>query len=59
MGTLAVETGAWALYEFENEKMISEDDLKIGEQELQKITDEYVEETNSIGDHKETEVLEV
>ena len=47
------------LRDFENEKMISEDDLKIGEQELQKITDDYIEEVNSIGDHKETEVLEV
>jgi ribosome recycling factor len=47
------------LRDFENEKMISEDDLKLGEQELQKITDEYIEEINAIGERKETEVLEV
>jgi ribosome recycling factor len=47
------------LRDFENEKMISEDDLKLGEQELQKITDEYIEEINTIGERKETEVLEV
>ena len=47
------------LRDFENEKLISEDDLKHGEQELQKITDDYIEEINAIGDRKETEVLEV
>jgi ribosome recycling factor len=47
------------LRDFENEKMISEDDLKLGEQELQKITDEYIEEINAIGERKETEILEV
>ena len=31
------------LREFENEKLISEDDLKRGEEELQKITDEIME----------------
>jgi ribosome recycling factor len=47
------------LRDFENEKMISEDDLKRGEQELQKITDEFIEEVNAIGERKETEILEV
>jgi ribosome recycling factor len=47
------------LREFENEKMISEDDLKRGEEELQKITDRYIEEINSIGERKEKEILEV
>lgn len=47
------------LREFENEKMISEDDLKRGEEELQKITDGFIEEVNDIGERKETEVLEV
>ena len=47
------------LREFENEKMISEDDLKTGEEELQKITDSYVEEINKIGERKEVEVMEV
>jgi ribosome recycling factor len=47
------------LREFENEKMISEDDLKRGEDELQKITDRMIEEINAVGDRKEKEILEV
>ena len=47
------------LREFEQEKMISEDDLEHGEEELQKITDRYIEQINTIGDHKEKEILEV
>jgi len=41
------------LREFEEEKMISEDDLKKGEEELQKITDRFIEEINAIGERKE------
>lgn len=47
------------LREFEQEKLISEDELKRGEDELQKITDEYIEKINEIGDRKEKEILEV
>ena len=47
------------LREFEEEKMISEDDLEKGEEELQKITDRYIEEINAIGERKEKEILEV
>jgi ribosome recycling factor len=47
------------LREFENEKMISEDDLKRGEDELQKITDRMVEEISAVGERKEKEILEV
>lgn len=47
------------LREFEEEKMISEDDLKKGEEELQKITDRYIEDINAIGERKEKEILEV
>lgn len=47
------------LREFESEKMISEDDLKRGEEELQKITDNFIEDVNGIGERKEVEVLEV
>ena len=47
------------LREFENEKMISEDDLKRGEEELQKITDKKIEEINSTGERKEKEIIEV
>jgi ribosome recycling factor len=47
------------LRDFEQEKMISEDDLKEGEEELQKITDRYIEDINAIGERKEKEILEV
>lgn len=47
------------LREFEQEKIISEDDLERGEDEVQKITDHYIEEINAIGDRKEKEILEV
>lgn len=45
--------------EFENEKMISEDDLKRGEDEVQKMTDRYIEIIDKTGERKEKEVLEV
>ena len=45
--------------DFEKEKLISEDDLKRGEDELQKITDRFIEEINKHGEHKEQEILEV
>ena len=44
---------------FEKEKLISEDDLKRGEEELQKITDHNIEEVNKHGQHKEQEIMEV
>jgi ribosome recycling factor len=47
------------LREFESEKMISEDDLNRGEEEMQNITDRYSEEINEIGERKEKEILEV
>jgi ribosome recycling factor len=47
------------LREFENEKMISEDERIRGEEELQKITDRYIEEINAVGERKEKEILEV
>lgn len=47
------------LREFEEEKMISEDDLKKGEEELQKITDRYIEQIGVVGDYKEREIMEV
>lgn len=47
------------LREFENEKMISEDDLKRGEEELQKITDDFIEDVNNTGERKEIEIMEV
>jgi ribosome recycling factor len=47
------------LREFENEKMISEDELKRGEEEVQNITDDFIDEVNKIGERKENEVMEV
>ncbi len=47
------------LQEFEKEKMISEDERKRGEEELQKITDRFINEVNAIGERKEKEILEV
>jgi ribosome recycling factor len=47
------------LRDFEQEKMISEDEQKRGEEEIQKITDNYIEEINKIGEKKEKEILEV
>jgi ribosome recycling factor len=47
------------LREFEHEKLISEDDLETAEDELQKITDRFVQQVDSIGERKEKEILEV
>jgi ribosome recycling factor len=47
------------LREFEQEKLISEDDRERGETELQKITDRFIAEVNSVGERKEKEILEV
>jgi ribosome recycling factor len=45
--------------EFEQEKIVSEDDLKRGEDEAQKMTDQYIQEINDIGERKEKEIMEV
>jgi ribosome recycling factor len=45
--------------DFEKEKLISEDDLKRGEEDLQKVTDHNIEEINKHGLHKEQEIMEV
>lgn len=47
------------LREFEKEKLITEDDLKRGEDDLQKLTDKFVEEINKLGQHKEKDIMEV
>lgn len=47
------------LREFEKEKLISEDDLKRGEQELQKLTDKYVADVDEHGKRKEIEIKEI
>ncbi len=47
------------LREFEKEKLISEDDLKKAEEELQKLTDKFIEQIDTIGFNKEKEIMEV
>lgn len=47
------------LRDFEQEKMISEDDLKNGEEDIQKLTDKYVEEIGEVGKAKEAEIMEI
>ncbi len=47
------------LKEFEKEKMISEDDLKVGEEEIQKLTDHMINEIDAVGVRKEKEIMEV
>ncbi len=47
------------LQDFEKEKLISEDDLKRGEDELQKTTDHFIDEIEEHGKRKEQEILEV
>lgn len=45
--------------EFEKEKLISEDELKRGEEDLQKLTDRFIEEVAEQGRKKEAEIMEV
>ncbi|NMB54736.1 MAG: ribosome recycling factor [Leptolinea sp.] len=45
--------------DFEKEKMISEDNLKRGEEELQKLTDKMIETIDAVGIKKEKEIMEV
>jgi ribosome recycling factor len=47
------------LREFEHEKLISEDDLELGEEEMQKLTDKIIAHIEEIGDHKQKEIMEV
>ncbi len=45
--------------DFEKEKMISEDEAKHGQDEVQKLTDKYIAEIDELGKNKEKEILEV
>ncbi|HKL85019.1 MAG TPA: ribosome recycling factor [Treponemataceae bacterium] len=42
----------------EKEGLLSEDQLKINEEELQKVTDKYIQEINKILEEKEKEIME-
>ena len=45
--------------DYEKEKMITEDELKRAEEDLQKLTDKFVEDIAKHGQHKEKEIMEV
>ncbi len=47
------------LREFEKEKVITEDELKHGETELQKLTDKYIEQIETHGKKKEEEIKQI
>lgn len=47
------------LRDYEKEKLITEDDLKRGEEDLQKLTDKFVEEIARLGQNKEKDIMEV
>jgi len=47
------------LRDFEKEKLISEDDLKRAEEDIQKLTDKIIEEVDAVGERKEKEIMEV
>lgn len=47
------------LRDFEKERLISEDELKHGEAELQKLTDKYIEQIEAMGKKKEEEIKQI
>jgi ribosome recycling factor len=47
------------LKDFEKEKMISEDDMFRGKEEVQELTDKFIVKIDEIGKHKEEEVMEI
>jgi ribosome recycling factor len=47
------------LQDFEKEKLISEDDFYRGKDEVQELTDQFIEKIDEIGKRKEEEVMEI
>lgn len=45
--------------DYEKEKLITEDDLKRAEEDLQKLTDKYIDDVGKHGYNKEREIMEV
>ncbi len=45
--------------DLEKEKMISEDELKKGEERIQKLTDQWSSQVDEVGKRKEAEIMEV
>jgi ribosome recycling factor len=47
------------LRDFEKESLISEDESRTGQEEVQKLTDRYIEQVEAIGKRKEQEIMAV
>lgn len=47
------------LTKLEKDKQISEDDLRNGQKDIQKLTDDYIKQIDEIGKVKEAEIMEV
>jgi ribosome recycling factor len=47
------------LRDLEKEKLISEDELFEGRDQVQKVTDEFIKQVDEIGKAKEAEIMEV
>lgn len=45
--------------DFEKDKLITEDDLHRGQDDLQDLTDKYISDVDAIGERKEAEIMEV
>lgn len=47
------------LKSLEKEKLISEDDMYVGRDKMQELTDEYIKKVDELGEAKEKEIMEV
>jgi len=47
------------LREFKGEGLVSEDDFDRGQDQLQELTDKYVEQVGDVGDHKEHDIMAI
>ena len=47
------------LQKLQKDKLVSEDDFKRGKEELQKLTDRFIEHVDEVAGNKEEEILEV
>ena len=47
------------LRDFEKEKLVSEDEFYVGQDDLQELTNKYVDQIDEIGKRKEAEIMEV
>jgi ribosome recycling factor len=45
--------------EYEGESLITEDDLTRGQEQLQELTDKYVQKVESVGERKEHDIMEI